>query len=152
METIFEALRESHEIQRRLCRVMTSKRYTPMERKEAFLELAIELDAHASAEERYFYSPLQVHDEALSASRHAVSEHHEAEELVDHIRSLDPKGKAFLGKAKELSKKVHHHLKDEEKGFFQLSGKLLTSTQKTKLTKQYLADYNRMKKKLSKKK
>ncbi len=83
MTNIYEAIKESHEIQRSLGKDMTSKDATPQERKQAFLELAIELDAHASAEERKFYIPLQQHDEGLTQSRHAISEHHEAEEMVE---------------------------------------------------------------------
>lgn len=53
--------------------------------------------------------------------------------------------------ARKLSKKVHHHLKEEEKKFFQVSGKILTKSQKTSLGAQYLADYERMKKVLENK-
>ncbi|HQZ14929.1 MAG TPA: hemerythrin domain-containing protein [Acidimicrobiia bacterium] len=149
MTNIYEAIKESHEIQRSLGKDMTSKDATPQERKQAFLELAIELDAHASAEERNFYIPLQQHDEGLTQSRHAISEHHEAEEMVEDLRSLDPSGEAFMKHAKELVEKVQHHLKDEEHGFFQLSGRLLSDDQKVDLAKTYFQDYREMKTKLS---
>ena len=149
MSTIFDELRKSHDLARKYTRTMTSTRSSPSKRKESFLALAIELQAHAAAEERFLYAPCIMHDAGLSESRHALSEHHEHEEMIEKIRSLDPKGKAFIKHAKELSEKIHHHFKDEEKGFFQLSGRILSETQKTKLNKEYIKDYDRMKKKLS---
>ena len=43
----------------------------------------------------------------------------------------------------------HHHLDEEEKVFFQLSGKILSDTQKNKLAKAYISDYERLKIKYS---
>ena len=47
---------------------------------------------------------------------------------------------------KKLSEKVHHHLHEEEHGFFQQAGKILEDEQKESLSKQYLAEYNKYKK------
>ena len=44
---------------------------------------------------------------------------------------------------------MHHHLREEENKFFQVSGKILAETSKKKLAVQYLRDYQRMRKKLS---
>ena len=149
MTNIYEALRESHDIQRALGKDLIADGVSPGDRKQTFLDLAIELDAHASAEERYFYIPLQQHDEGLTQSRHAISEHHEMEEMVEDLRSLDPSGEAFKKHAKELVEKVEHHLKDEEHGFFQLSGRLLSDDQKSELGTSYIEEYEDMKKKIS---
>lgn len=53
--TIFDDLRAGHAVQRTLARRMTHARVSPDHRREAFLALANELDAHATAEERHFY-------------------------------------------------------------------------------------------------
>jgi len=42
--------------------------------------------------------------------------------------------------------KVHHHLKEEEHGFFQQAGKILLDAQKTALAKQYQQEYKKYKK------
>lgn len=147
METIYDALRESHEIQRSLCRSLLR---APLERRTALQkELRVELSAHASAEERFLYAPMLMDDAGLSSSRHALSEHHDLEELADELKSLDPARKAWLEKARELSKEVHHHLKEEETGFFQLSGKLLTAGQKATLARKYRRDYLRLREKFA---
>lgn len=57
--------------------------------------------------------------------------------------------RGWLAKARKLSEKVHHHLKEEEKKFFQVSGKILNATQKTRLARQYRKDFARMHKALA---
>jgi len=143
-ENIYEELRASHELQRTLCRKLVRATAASGNRKELLHELAEELAAHAAAEERYLYAPMLMNDMGLDPSRHALSEHHEIDEEVETLNKLDPDGEAFHTHAKELSKLVHHHLKEEEKKFFQISGKILTDTQKTRLAGQYRKDYQRM--------
>ncbi|MCM2338418.1 MAG: hemerythrin domain-containing protein [Lysobacter sp.] len=143
-ETIYDALHESHEIQRSLCRrLLRSKPHTAA-RQAIFTELRIELAAHAAAEERFLYAPILMDDLGLSPSRHALHEHHEIDEIVEEMRRHDPSDRGWMARAKSLSHEVHHHLREEEKKFFQLSGKVLTATQKQKLAKGYRRDYARM--------
>lgn len=141
---LYDELRASHEIQRSLCRTLTGSR-TPELRREAFRALDVELAAHAAAEERYLYVPMLMHDAGLTVSRHALSEHHEAEEMVEELRGLDPSGAAWRAKARELAHRVRHHLDEEERSFFQLSGRILSNTQKARLAGQYRRDYERLK-------
>ena len=146
--TIYEALRESHDIQREWCTRLTRTRATnPQGRRNAFLMLKLELAAHAAAEERFLYSPMMMDDMGLDSARHALAEHHELDELVAELGALAPEGQAWGEKAKTLAHEVRHHLKEEERGFFQVSGKILTDAQKTRLGSQYLRDYARMKRK-----
>jgi hypothetical protein len=144
--TIYDALRASHETQRSLClSLVRTGAKNPDKRREAFVALRLELAAHAAAEERYLYVPMMMLDAGLDSARHALSEHHEMDELVEDLQQLDPGGEAWGTKASELSHKVRHHLKEEETKFFQVSGKLLSAPQKTALAAQYTADFERMK-------
>ena len=147
-ETIYDALRESHEIQRSLCRRLVRSKPDSSEREDIFRELRIELSAHEAAEERYLYVPMLMDDMGLNSSRHALHEHHELDELVEDLQAASD-GRSWAAIAKQLSKKVHHHLREEEKKFFQVSGKILSETQKTRLAKQYRRDYARMHKTLA---
>jgi Hemerythrin HHE cation binding domain len=145
MTTIYDALRDSHATQRRLCNSMVRIRANnPTRRQQLFRELRMELAAHAAAEERYLYVPILMYDTGLNSARHALAEHHDMDELVDELRALDPAGDAWGNKAGELVHKVRHHLKEEETKFFQVSGKLLTDAQKLKLARQYQTDFERM--------
>jgi hypothetical protein len=144
--TIYDELRASHTTQRRLCSSMVrTQAKNPKRRLEIFRELRIELAAHAAAEERYLYVPILMFDMGLNSARHALAEHHDMDELVEDLQALDASGEAWTHKASELAHKVRHHLKEEETKFFQVSGKLLTETQKLKLALQYRKDFERMK-------
>ncbi|WP_420467296.1 hemerythrin domain-containing protein [Panacagrimonas sp.] len=143
-ETIYDALRESHERQRKLCKKLLRTRPRTESRIATFTELRIELAAHAAAEERYLYAPILMDDMGLSSSRHALHEHHQIDELIEDLQVVDHAGTAWMAKAKALSHKVHHHLREEEKKFFQVSGKILGDTQKSQLAKRYRKDYARM--------
>jgi len=147
-ETLYDALRESHDVQRSLCRRLLRSKAGTRARLDLFTALRIELAAHAAAEERFLYVPILMDDRGLDPSRHALHEHHEMDELVEDLQSLDPRYAAWGKKARELSEKVHHHLREEEKKFFQVSGKILSATQKTRLARQYRRDYARMRREL----
>ena len=147
-ETLYDALRESHETQRSLCRRLLRSRPGTRERLDLFTALRIELAAHAAAEERFLYVPILMDDRGLNSSRHALHEHHQIDELVEDLQSLDPRHAAWLKKARELSQKVHHHLREEEKKFFQVSGRILTAAKKTRLARLYRRDHARMRREL----
>ncbi len=139
---IFEALRDSHDLQRRLCRRLT--RIDAAAREPVFLHLKVELEAHAAAEERFLYVPMLMTNPGLSASRHALGEHHELEELCEELSVTNKRTASWLKKARELSERVHHHLHEEERKFFQLAGKLISDRSKLTLGRRYLKDLVRM--------
>lgn len=145
--TLFELLHESHDRQRALARQLTAARATTATREAVFLQFKIELDAHAAAEERFLYVPLLMTDGGLSASRHALSEHHDIEELCEDLSVADKSGDAWLETAKELAHKVRHHLKEEESKFFKVAGRLMSEPQKALMARRYQKDLVRMRKK-----
>tara|TARA_B100001146_G_scaffold225193_1_gene247564 strand:- start:48050 stop:48484 length:435 start_codon:yes stop_codon:yes gene_type:complete len=136
---IYEAIRKDHDKQRELCRLVTSTSGESKGRKEMWEKLKHELQIHADAEERHFYSPLIDNDMMQQHARHGIAEHHEMDELIEKIDETDMDSPAWLTYAKQLCEKVEHHLEDEEQTFFQLSGKVFTEQQKTALAKDYLA-------------
>lgn len=138
---IFEALRQSHDVQRGLARQLVETSGDTPERATLFKSLKTELAAHALSEERHFYAPLMVEDSGIDLSRHAIAEHHEMDEMVEDLEATEPSSPAWLPLAKKLAHKVHHHLEEEEHGFFQSAGKILTDKQKDTLAVAYLKDY-----------
>jgi hypothetical protein len=147
-ETIYDALRESHALQRSLCRKLLRSPPHSQRRRELFTELRIELAAHAAAEERFLYAPILMHDAGLHSARHALHEHHEIDELVEDLQVRDLAQRGWIATARKLSEKVHHHLREEEKKFFQVSGRILDESQKTRLARQYRRDHARMRREL----
>jgi len=147
-ETIFEALRESHKIQRSLIRKLV--RSEPgTHRVEIFTALRIELAAHEAAEERYLYVPMLMDDRGLHPSRDALADHHTMDDLVEELQTRNHAGRKWTATVEKLSEELHDHLKEEERQFFQLGGKILTDRQKTSLAKKYRKDYHAMHTKLS---
>lgn len=138
---IFEALRESHERQRGYADDLVKTSGDSQERVEAYKLLKAELQAHETAEERFFYIPLMAHDNGVDLSRHAISEHHAMDELMEELDETEMSSPSWLATAKKLSEKVHHHLKEEEQKFFQMAGKLLDEQQKQSLAGQYVKEY-----------
>jgi hypothetical protein len=146
MTTIFEALRESHDVQRQLAEQLIKTSGDSVERRELFDQLKNELFAHAVAEDRYFYIPLMMTDSGLNITRHALAEHHEMDELLEQLSETALNNTGWLAIAKKLSETVHHHLEEEEHGFFQQAGKILDEKQKESLAKKYQAEYKKYKK------
>jgi hemerythrin-like domain-containing protein len=137
---IFEALRESHDIQRDLGARLVDTQGASEERDTLFKQLKSELSAHAAAEERFFYVPLISHDMTIEHARHGIAEHHEIDELVEKLEESEYSSPGWLVIARQLLHKVEHHLKDEEQGIFQLAGKVLSDTEKTKLAREYRSE------------
>lgn len=143
---IFEALRESHEKQRNLSEKLIKTSGDSKERRALFELLKNELFAHAVGEDRYFYIPLMMTDSGLNITRHALAEHHKMDELLEQLTEMELSNPGWLAVAKKLFDTVHHHLQEEEHGFFQQAGKILSAEQKESLAQQYLAEYKKYKK------
>ncbi|MBE7926609.1 hemerythrin domain-containing protein [Pseudomonas saudiphocaensis] len=143
--TIFEALRQSHEIQRDLADKLLQTSGDSAERRDIFEQFKTELLAHETAEERHFYVPLMQDDLGVDLSRHAIAEHHEMDEMVEELESMEFSSSAWLRLAKKLCETVEHHLEEEEHKFFQMAGKLLDDNQKERLARTYLEEYAELK-------
>lgn len=138
---IFEALRMSHATQRELVDQLIQTQGDSPERTLLFKELKRELAAHAAAEERFFYVPLIAHDMTQEPSRHGIAEHHQMDKLVQELEATDRSSPSWLATARALHDKVHHHLRDEEQGVFQLAGKVLSEDEKLSLALEYEGEF-----------
>lgn len=97
---IFEALRESHDRQRSYAEALVRTSGDTPERTAAYAQLKAELQAHETAEERFFYVPLMEHDNGVDLSRHAISEHHAMDELMEELDETEMSSPAWLATAK----------------------------------------------------
>ena len=138
---IFEALLQSHERQRELCRRLLSDIGDAAQRQSVFDELRKELAAHETAEERTFYVPLFEHDETVDAARHGIAEHHEMDEMVEDLEKAKAGSAEWLEALGKLVHKIGHHLDEEEQKFFPQAGEVLSDEQKFALAKDYEAEF-----------
>ncbi|MDB5750575.1 MAG: hypothetical protein JWP65_996 [Ramlibacter sp.] len=141
---IFQALIVDHEKQRELCARLLDAKQASDESLRLFDDLKSELAAHETAEERFFYVPLFEHDSTVDASRHAIAEHHEMDEMVEEIEKLDAHALEWARAVQKLCDKVEHHLKEEEEKFFPQAGEVLTEEQKVALAADYTAEHAAM--------
>jgi hemerythrin superfamily protein len=135
--TIFEELRVDHDKQRKLLELLLETTGEEQERKQYYQQLKLQLEQHAAAEERYFYNPLIKDDNTIEMSRHGIAEHHEIDELIETLEQTEMSSPAWLQHFKNLKHKVLHHLEDEEQGFFQRAGKVLSEPEKSDLGNDY---------------
>lgn len=141
--TIFDSLRNDHETQRTLIDLVVETEGDSDGRRELWERLKRELEAHAGAEERYFYVPLMEHDLTQEKARHSVAEHKELDDFIEQLEGYDMGGPQWLQTAKELEHRLKHHLDEEEQEVFQQAGKVLTDDEKTSLAEEYDADMER---------
>ena len=141
--TIFEALRSDHVHQRDLIDRLLQTEGASDERKDLFQRLKVELEAHAGAEERYFYVPLMEDDLTQDKARHSVSEHKELDDFVEQLEGYDMSGSQWIQTAKDLAHRLTHHLDEEEREVFQMAGKALTEQQKRDLATKYADEMDR---------
>jgi len=138
---IFQALLVSHQTQRELYARLLASKPASEERQHVFEELKAELAAHETAEERCFYVPLFDHDKSVDLSRHAIAEHHEMDEMVEHLEKLDPHSAEWQQCCRKLCDKIGHHLDEEEQKFFPQAGEVLSDEQKHQLGVDYEAEF-----------
>jgi type I site-specific restriction endonuclease len=140
-QNIFQALMVSHVNQRELAARLLASKPASEERQHVFEELKSELAAHETAEERCFYVPLIEHDESVDLSRHGIAEHHEMDEMVEHLEKVDPHAAEWQECCQQLCDKIEHHLNEEEQKFFPQAGEVLTEEQKVSLAGDYEAEF-----------
>jgi hemerythrin-like domain-containing protein len=142
---IFDALLESHELQRSIARRLLSDIGEAQSRSRDFGQLKAELAAHETAEERAFYVPLIEHDEAVEAARHGIAEHHEMDEMVECIDKLEAGSAEWLQQLGALVHKLEHHLKEEEDKWFPLARRVLSRGEQKELGEPYQEEHDRLK-------
>lgn len=145
MTTIFEALRSDHDAQRTLVGILTETEGNSDGRSEVWAQLKQQLEAHAAAEERYFYVPLMEHDMTQEAARHSVAEHKELDDFIEQLDGYDMSGPQWIQTARELADRLLHHLDEEEVEVFPVAGKVLSDDSKQSLASEYQADMDRRK-------
>lgn len=148
-QSIFEALKTKHDVQRTLCQTVQKhlKNGDIAAAKKVYPELEIELQAHAAAEERHLYVPVMQYDEGLDLSRHAIAEHHEMDEMIHTLNDGRISNETWQKTCLELIDEVLHHIKEEEQKFFLDAQKILDKEQQVRLGALYQVEHDAFEKK-----
>lgn len=142
---IFDALLQSHELQRSIAKRLLSNIGDAEQRSRDFEQLTTELSAHETAEERTFYIPLMEHDDAVEAARHGIAEHHEMDEMIECLDKLEAGSAQWLEQLGQLLHKLEHHLKEEEDKWFPLARRILPRAAQKELGEPYREEHDRLK-------
>lgn len=129
-KTIFDHIREDHERQRTLMKLIAKTSGDSEGRQELYPKFAAELRAHAAAEEQVFYSELLAANLTRDKAGHSVHEHKVMEDLLDELDDMDFSSPHWLPKFRELAEENEHHMTEEEQEVFQIAGRVLTDAQK----------------------
>lgn len=140
-QDIFAALIEKHEYQRQLCDELAAENKFA-KRKAIFQRLKLELRAHEAAEERHLYVPVMQHDEGLDLSRHAITEHHEIDEMLATMEDGRISEETWADTCADLIEKIRHHLQEEENKFFKQARTILDDDLQQRLGTLYQAEHD----------
>lgn len=117
-QDIFDRLKADHDRHRQLISKLEATANDSAERGGLFEELTRELKGHAAAEEQALYSTMLRKPEQTPCARHSVAEHHEIEELLNDVATVDLHDTRWLARFAELKTKYLHHIGEEEDEMF----------------------------------
>lgn len=135
--TIFERLRQDHDVHRRLLSLVVKTHGDSEGRRELFERLRADMDAHAAAEERCFYSRLMEAGLTQEKSRHSVAEHKELDDMLDELADMDFSSPHWLPSFRKFQECALHHMEEEEHEVFQMAGKTLSGLEKQSLVAEF---------------
>jgi hemerythrin-like domain-containing protein len=94
-------------------------------RERLFSTLFRELDLHAEAEERYFYSRLKNNDDTREIVLESLAEHKTAKRLLAELDAMDKGTPEWTGKCRTLAEEIERHVEVEEQELFPLAQKVI---------------------------
>lgn len=115
---VFEELTDDHDKQRTLIDLVGKTKGDSDGRHELFERLAVELKAHAKAEERIVYSRLLKSREAQDRTVHSIHEHEVMDDLIEDLLRTDRSSPGWKSTFDTLAHKVLHHVEEEEQDTF----------------------------------
>lgn len=130
---IYEKLKRDHDKHRDLMKRIAETSGDSEQRKRLFEELLLDVEAHAAAEEQTLYSELIESVEAQQQTRHSVSEHKDASDLLEELKSTDMSSPAWLVTFKTFQHDLEHHMAEEEQDVFGISEELIEDERATEL-------------------
>lgn len=82
------------------------------------------------------------HDEGLEIARHAITEHHQMDELIETLEDGRISQATWDETCAELIDKVRHHLKEEEQDFFVEAKRILDEDLQSRLGALYQVEHS----------
>ncbi len=134
---IYERLIEDHDKQRDMAERIMKTSGDSDDRRQLWSQFKPEAVAHADAEEQTFYAALIAKPDGQEQSRHSVSEHKEAADLIKELSELDMGSGGWIQKFEKLKKELTHHMDEEENKVFALAKKLISEDKAIALAREF---------------
>ncbi len=81
-------------------------------------ETLLELDVHATLEERLIYPAIREEIDAKDIMDEALEEHHVAHTLINELKRMSAHDDRYDAKFTVLGENIKHHVKEEERSMF----------------------------------
>ncbi len=126
---IYSRLKQDHDEQRELAKKIMETSGDSEERRQLWEAFKPEAVAHANAEEQAFYATLIEEPDTQEQSRHSVSEHKEADDLIQELSDMDMSSSGWIQKFEKLKDALEHHMDEEEGEVFAKAKKVISDEQ-----------------------
>lgn len=131
--TIFDSLKQDHDAHRQLLSKLTDAKGDQERRGKLFEQFAVEVTAHAAAEEETLYATMLARPDLREDAQHSVSEHKEIDDYFEELDGLEVDSPAWDSKFEEMKKRYLHHIDEEEEEMFPDAAKELTAQEEATL-------------------
>ncbi len=116
---LYMLLHQDHEKAKSLFAQLAATGEDEQDRRERlFSTLFRELNLHAEAEERYFYSRLKTNDETRDITLDSLGDHKEMKRLLAQMEATDAGAPEWTAKCRQLRSDCEDHMAREEEDLF----------------------------------
>ena len=123
---LYDLLHDDHEKVKGLFQQLEVIRESESAKRErVFSSLFQEVDVHAMAEERFFYSRLKNDEDTRELALEAMDEHKVITRLMEELDAMDKGSPEWRARLKVLRQDVEQHIRDEETELFPQARKVL---------------------------
>ncbi len=137
--TIFDRLKEDHDAHRQLFAKMADAQEEGNEERlrKLFAQFAVEVKAHAAAEEETLYATMLSRPDLREDAQHSVSEHKEIEDFLEELEEKSFNGEAWRKTFADMKKRYLHHIEEEEEEMFVNAAEELTDKEEAALADRF---------------
>lgn len=134
---IYERLIKDHDKQKKLADRIMETSGNSDERRRLFEQFKAEAVSHANAEEQTLYAVLIEDPNSQEQARHSVSEHQDADELINELSDMNMSSAGWIQKFEKLKDELEHHIEEEEQDVFKLAKDLVSSADATEMSRMF---------------
>lgn len=134
---IYSRLKKDHDEHRDMAKQIMDTSGNSEKRRQLWDKFKPEVVAHANAEEQTFYATLIEEPDTQEQARHSISEHKEADDLIEELGDMDMSSSGWIQKFEKLKEELEHHMDEEENEVFNEAKQVIDSAIADKLCNEF---------------